>query len=63
MNNELTKLSDDELDELSYSSEYAEYIMNHAGGSLIICNGDTLLRAQEGGYLFDDFLESLGYCK
>jgi hypothetical protein len=42
---------------LMYSQEYAEYIMQHADLSeVVICNGDTLLQAQEAGYLFDEFL-------
>ena len=39
---------------------YAEYIMEHSAGDRIICNGDTLLDAMEDGYLFDDYLLSLG---
>jgi hypothetical protein len=35
---------------------YAEYIMEHCGGDRIICNGDTLIAAQEDGYLWDAFL-------
>ena len=38
---------------------YAEYIMAHAGGDRIICNGDTLIAAQEDGYLVDEFIDSL----
>ena len=38
---------------------YAEYIMKHCGGDRMICNGDTLIQAQEDGYLWDEFLESL----
>lgn len=46
--------------DLSYSNEYAEYIMNHCGGERIICNGDTLVSAMEDGFLWDDFLDSIG---
>ncbi len=49
-------LSADKIDELQNSNEYAEYIMDHCGGDRIICNGDTLLQAQEDGYLFAEFL-------
>lgn len=49
-----------ELDELAYSSEYAEYIMDNAVGQRIICNGDTLIRAQEDFFLWEEFLDSLG---
>jgi hypothetical protein len=51
---------DKELDDLMYSSEYAEYIMEHSGGDRIICNGDTLTAAMEDGYLFNEFLDSVG---
>ena len=49
-----------ELDELAYSSEYAEYIMDNAAGERIICNGDTLIQAQEDFFLWENFLESRG---
>lgn len=62
MNKQLTPLNDTELDELQFSEEYAEYIMANASGDRMICNGDTLLEAQEDGYLFIEFLESLGFC-
>ena len=58
---DLIKLNDTELDELNYSDEYAQFIMENAGGDRVICNGDTLLEAQEDGYLFVEFLESLGF--
>lgn len=53
-------LTPSEIDDLMYSGAYTEYIMENAGGSRVICNGDTLLQAQEDGYLFDDFLDSIG---
>ena len=37
--------------------EYAEYLMNNCGGHRIICNGDTLLRAMEDGYMSDSFID------
>lgn len=46
------------LDDLKYSDEYAQYIMNNCSGERVICNGDTLLEAMEQGYLFDEFLRS-----
>ena len=49
-----------ELDELAYSSEYAEYIMDNAVGQRIICNGDTLIQAQEDFFLWEEFLDSRG---
>lgn len=37
---------------------HMEYIMENADPSeRIICNGDTLLVAQEDGYLYEDFRE------
>ena len=57
---ELRIATSSELDELSYSSEYAEYIMDNCYGDRIICNGDTLIRAQEDYYLWEEFLESRG---
>jgi hypothetical protein len=37
--------------------EYAAYIMEHAIGDRIICNGHTLLAAMEDGYLSEEFEE------
>lgn len=51
--------SEKELDDLQYSSEYADYIMEHSSGDRIICNGDMLIEAMEDGYLWEDFLGSL----
>ena len=45
---------------LTYSEEYADYIMKHNNGERMICNGDTLLEAQESHYLFNEFLQSRG---
>lgn len=47
-------------DDLQYSTEYAEFIMENCGGDRIICNGDTLTIAMEDGYLFEEFLDSRG---
>jgi hypothetical protein len=47
-------------EDLQWSQEYAEFIMNNCGGDRIICNGDTLTCAQEDGYMFDEFIQSLG---
>lgn len=59
MTNITKRISTSELEDLQFSVEYAEYIMEHSGGERVICNGDTLLLAQEDGYLFADFLASL----
>ena len=48
-------------DELQYSDEYAEYILKHNNGQRIICNGDTLICAMEDGFLFDEYLEFIGW--
>lgn len=54
MRNELNEL------DLSCSDEYADYIMaNYDPSERIICNGDTLLEAQEALYLYDEFIASL----
>lgn len=49
-----------DYERLQWSSEYAEFIMNNCGGERIICNGDTLIDAIEDGYLFDEFVQSIG---
>lgn len=51
--------TDEELDQLAMSDAYAEYIMDNCHGDRIICNGDTLIRAIEDGYLFDSFVDSV----
>jgi S-adenosylmethionine:tRNA-ribosyltransferase-isomerase (queuine synthetase) len=51
--------TDEELDQLAMSDEYAEYIMDNCHGDRIICNGDTSIRAIEDGYLFDSFVDSV----
>jgi hypothetical protein len=48
------------LDELHQSDAYANFIMDHPDDRPI-CNGDMLLEAMEDGYLFDEFLASIGY--
>lgn len=53
----MTKYTDTQLEELSYSPEYAEYIMRH--GDRICCNGDMLLELMEEGYLFEEFVAQL----
>ncbi len=39
--------------------EYAEYLMENADSSRVICNGDTLLSAMEDSYMFDSFKDSM----
>ena len=42
----------------SYSPEYVEYIMDNCHGERIICNGHTLIKAIEDGYLWEEFIDS-----
>ena len=58
----MTSLSESDLDDLQFSPEYAEYIMDNAGSDRIVCNGDSLLQLQEDGYLFEEFLATLNLC-
>lgn len=51
----------DYIEELMFSDEYAEFIMEHSKGDRVICNGDTLLAAQEDGYMFEEFLAVKGF--
>jgi len=51
-------MTEAELDDLQYSEEYAQFIMDNCGGERVICNGDTLTQAMEDGYLWEAFLES-----
>ena len=57
---ELRVATSAELDRLAFSDEYAEYIMDNCHGDRVICNGDTLIQAQEDFYLWEEFLESRG---
>lgn len=52
-----TQIDFSDFDELSFSSEYADYIMSHSTRS--VGNGDMLLELQEDFYLFDEFLEEI----
>lgn len=57
--NKLTKIfTQEELDDLAYSEEYANYIMEK--GSRVCCNGDMLTELMEELYLFDEFIATLG---
>ena len=47
------------MDNWELEDQYVEYIMEHAAGDRVICNGDTLLAAMEDGYLLDDFKDSM----
>ena len=52
--------TDEEVEKAQESDGYVDYIMDHCGGDRVICNGDTLISAVEDGYLFEDYLETLG---
>ena len=43
------------FDEADLFNEYMDYIMDNCRGDRIICNGDDLIIAAEGGYLYEDF--------
>jgi len=51
---------EDKIYELQYCDAYADYIMDQAFGEFAIANGDSLIGAMEMGYLFKDFLFSIG---
>ena len=48
-----------QMDSGALADAYAEYIMAKSGGERIICNGETLIRAMEDGYLMDSFKDSV----
>lgn len=53
-------VSESVIDDLFYD-EYGSYIMENADSSEVaICNGDSLLMYMEQGYLWNEFLESVG---
>ena len=57
----LRQVSAERLEDLAYSDEYAEYIMQNGDPEgFVICNGDGLLEAMESHYLFAEFLQSRG---
>lgn len=43
------------MDRYELDDQYADYLMNKT--SLVICNGDGLIRAMESGDYYDDFKE------
>jgi hypothetical protein len=47
----------DNMYDASYDlqDEHMEYIMENCQGERAICNGDSLIEAQEDGYLYEDF--------
>jgi hypothetical protein len=47
------------VEELQYSAEYAEYIMDNSAGDRVICNGDMLTAAMEDSYMFEQFLATM----
>ena len=56
----LRTVTQEQLDTLWYEG-YPDYIMDNADTKYTtICNGDTLLTYMEQGYLWDQFLTSLG---
>ena len=55
----MLRLTEDEIDALSCSEEYAEYVMRHS--NRLIGNGAMLLDAMEDSDMFEEFLSSYGY--
>ena len=52
---------EDKIYELQYCDAYADFIMDQGYmGEIAIYNGDSLVKAMEMGYLFKDFLFSIG---
>ena len=52
--------TDEQLEDLQFSEEYAEWLYEHAMDYfVVVCNGDTLLRAQSLAIGFEDFLKTL----
>lgn len=52
---------DREFDSGKYDDEYAEYIIAKSAGDRLICNGDSLIRAMEDGYMYAEFRDSVIY--
>lgn len=42
-----------------YCPEYAEYLMANITDEAVICNGATLIQAQENGILYEEFINSM----
>ena len=60
MNNlKLREQIEAKMENYEFDSEYAEYIMEHAPGDRVICNGDTLTIAMEDGYLYNEFIDHM----
>ena len=55
----MKNLTNKMIEELMYSNEYAEFLMNDCKGEIVICNGDTLTEAMESGFMFEEFLATL----
>ena len=57
----LRQVSAERLEDFAYSDEYAEYVMRNGDPEdFVVCNGDGLLEAMEAGYLFKEFLATMG---
>jgi len=57
---ELRNATLNEMENAQGSNAYAEFIMNQGKDNRPICNGDMLIEAIEDGYLFEEFLNTLG---
>ena len=56
----LERLVMEQVDALQGSEAYGKYILENNVGERLITNGDALNDAMEAGYLFEEFLESIG---
>lgn len=50
---------DKKFSNMELYEQYAEFIMKHAAGDRVICNGHTLICAMEDNYLLENFESSL----
>jgi len=58
----MLKLDKMDLEELTWSGEYADFLMNtRSEVTAHICNGNALTDAMERGLLFKEFLIDGGY--
>lgn len=55
------KLTDDQIEDIQYGDQYASWLIDNAMDyGVIICNGHTLLDAQEKAIGFGQFLNEIG---
>lgn len=55
------RLTDDQMEDLQYGDHYASWLISNGFNyGVMICNGHTLLDAQERGIGFDEYLSEIG---